>query len=116
MPGIPRVHGRRAGRNSVTGYNGTGRAVATIRMKTDDINDQTIASLSRIDENLAGMGRDRTGILNATIYIADIAMRGEMDGAWTAWIGGDPAHWPQPAWLQSGLARHLIEITVIAAV
>lgn len=117
MTEITRVRGPYTGRNSGTSYNGMGWAVATTQVETDDIHDQTASTLARIDEILADMGSDRTRILNATIYIVDIAMKDEMDRAWTAWIGDDPTHWPQRACVQTGLAAgHLVEITVVAAV
>ena len=77
--------------------------------------EQTRASLDRISKNLAEAGADDTRLLSATVYLADIAHKAEMDAEWCAWIGG-PEHWPQRACVQAALASGtLVEITVIAA-
>ena len=48
--------------------------------------------------------------------MTDIATRNEFEQYWSPWIGSDPAHWPQRACYQSGLAPGLlIELVVVAA-
>ncbi|MBU2962584.1 RidA family protein [Citreicella sp. C3M06] len=114
---ITRIRGPYTGRNSGTSYNGMGWAVATTQIDTDDVFEQTASTLARLDEILGQMGTDKTRLLSATIYLTDIAQKDAMDRAWTTWIGDDPAHWPQRACVQSGLAAgHLVEIVVLAAV
>lgn len=116
MTEITRVRGPYKGRNSGTAFNGMGWAVATTQVETDDVHDQTASTLARIDEILAEMGTDKTRILNATIYVTDIATKDEMDRAWCDWIGDDPQHWPQRACVETGLAAgHRVEIVVVAA-
>lgn len=114
---ITRIRGPYTGRNSGTSYNGMGWAVATSQVDTDDVQEQTASTLARLDEILEQMGTDRTRLLSATIYLTDIAQKDAMDRAWTAWIGDDPAHWPQRACVQTGLAAgHLVEIVLLVAV
>ncbi|KAA0125487.1 RidA family protein [Methylobacterium sp. P1-11] len=47
---------------------------------------QTEQILARIDALLAETGSDKTKILTATLYITDMALKDEMNAAWTAWF------------------------------
>ena len=77
--------------------------------------DQTRDILARIDELLAEAGTDKSRLLSATIWLADIATFDEMNGVWDAWI--DPDNPPCRACVQSTLAapQFTVEIGVIAA-
>ena len=58
--------------------------------------------LAAIDRLLAEAGSDKTKILSATIYLADIATFAEMNAVWDAWI---PAgHTPARATVEAKLA------------
>jgi enamine deaminase RidA (YjgF/YER057c/UK114 family) len=76
---------------------------------------QTGAILSRIDARLGELGSDRTRILMANVWLADIATFEEMNAAWDAWV--DPAHLPARATVEAKLAspNYLVEIAVVAA-
>lgn len=113
---IQRTRGAYQGRNAGTKYNGFAWAVATDRSDSADMFSQTEKSLAEIDRVLAELGTNKTRLLNATVYVTDIAQKYEMDRAWCDWIGEDPAHWPQRACVETGLAGDtLVEIVVIAA-
>jgi len=76
---------------------------------------QTEAILRRIDERLAEAGSDKSKLLSASIWLADIATFDEMNAAWEAWV--DPANPPARATVQARLASpdYLVEIAIIAA-
>ena len=76
---------------------------------------QTEAILRNIDARLAGAGTDRSKLLSADIWLADIATFDEMNAAWDAWV--DPANPPARATVEARLASpdYLVEIMVIAA-
>ncbi len=76
---------------------------------------QTEAILHRIDERLAEAGTDRSKLLSASIWLADIGTFDEMNAAWDAWV--DQANPPARATVEARLASpdYLVEIAVIAA-
>lgn len=75
---------------------------------------QTVNALKRIDESLAMAGSDKSRILSAIVYIADITQKAEMNRAWDEWV--DLAHPPMRACLGVDLEPpHLVEIVVTAA-
>ncbi len=78
------------------------------------IYEQTQNALRRIDESLAMSGTDKSRILSAIVYIADITRKAEMNRAWDQWV--DRAHPPMRACLGVDLEPpHLVEIVVTAA-
>jgi len=112
---IRRFRGDAVGRNSGSAAGGFAWAVATADDPLPDIYSHTRAALAKIDRILAGLGTDRTRLVNATVYIDTMAEKGEMDRAWCEWIGDDPAHWPQRACVEAQLFDfHRVEIVVIA--
>jgi enamine deaminase RidA (YjgF/YER057c/UK114 family) len=80
-----------------------------------DVAGQTRQILANIDRLLAAAGSDKTRILSATIYLADIGTFAQMNSAWDAWV---PAgHTPARATVEARLAapHYKVEIQVIAA-
>lgn len=77
--------------------------------------DQTKNILSRIDSLLAEAGSDKSKLLSATIWLADIGTFNEMNGVWDAWV--DPDNPPARACIESKLAapKFTVEIGIIAA-
>jgi enamine deaminase RidA (YjgF/YER057c/UK114 family) len=81
-----------------------------------DVSGQARQVLAQIDALLAKAGSDRTRILRAEIFLADMADFAKMNAVWEAWI---PAgHTPARATVEAALARPgwSIEIVVTAAV
>ncbi len=76
---------------------------------------QTKEILSSIDRLLAEAGSDKTRILSATIYLADIATFAEMNTVWDAWVPAGNA--PARATVEAKLAApvYTVEIACIAA-
>jgi enamine deaminase RidA (YjgF/YER057c/UK114 family) len=81
-----------------------------------DITTQTREVLASIDALLARAGSDRTKILRAEIFLADLADFAGMNAVWDAWV--PPGHAPARATVQAKLARPgwRVEIVVTAAV
>lgn len=76
--------------------------------------EQTHKALKRIDESLALSGTDKSRILSAVVYIADIGRKEEMNKAWDEWV--DRTNPPMRACLGVDLEPpHLVEIVVTAA-
>ena len=83
---------------------------------TADVAGQTRQVLAAIDRWLALAGTDKTRILSATVYLADISTFAQMNSAWDAWV---PAgHTPCRATVEARLAapQYKVEIQVVAAV
>jgi enamine deaminase RidA (YjgF/YER057c/UK114 family) len=80
-----------------------------------DASGQTRQILAAIDRLLAECGSDKTRILSAQIFLADIKDFAAMNAVWDAWV---PAgHTPARATIESRLAapKYLVEVKVIAA-
>ncbi|HEY6570910.1 MAG TPA: RidA family protein [Candidatus Limnocylindrales bacterium] len=77
--------------------------------------EQTVEILAAIDGHLAAAGTDKSKLLSANIWLADIATFDDMNRAWDAWV--DMANLPVRATVESKLAGpdYKVEIAVIAA-
>jgi enamine deaminase RidA (YjgF/YER057c/UK114 family) len=84
--------------------------------RSQDIKGQTAQVLEKIDNYLASVGLDKTRILTAQVWLADIqADFAGMNEVWDAWAPEGQA--PTRATVESRLAAPdlLVEITVTAA-
>jgi enamine deaminase RidA (YjgF/YER057c/UK114 family) len=77
--------------------------------------EQTRAILASIESLLSECGSDKSKILSATIWLADMTEFEEMNQVWDAWV--DTAHAPARATGEARLAApaYRVEIIVIAA-
>ena len=77
---------------------------------------QTAQVLAAIDRLLAEAGSDKSHILMAQVFLADIADYDAMNAAWDAWVA--PASPPPRATVEARLARPQwkVEIVVSAAI
>ncbi len=75
---------------------------------------QTAQILAQIDALLADAGTDKTRIISASIWLADIAGFAEMNSEWDKWVPAGDA--PARATVEAKLATpaYLVEIAVIA--
>ncbi|SHJ20826.1 Enamine deaminase RidA, house cleaning of reactive enamine intermediates, YjgF/YER057c/UK114 family [Shimia gijangensis] len=81
----------------------------------DTVAEQTKDCLSRVDALLEKAGSSRTRILQAIVWVSDMADFAEMNAVWDAWV---PAgHAPARACGEAKLARPslLVEVIVTAA-
>ena len=78
------------------------------------IKGQTQQILDKIDGYLATAGTDKSKLLQANLWITDMANFSAMNEVWNAWV--DPENPPVRACVQAGLARPqlLVEIMVSA--
>ena len=76
---------------------------------------QTKAVLASIDSLLARAGSDKSKILMATIWLADIKDFAEMNSVWDAWV--DKSNPPGRATSEGKLATpdYKVEIIIVAA-
>jgi enamine deaminase RidA (YjgF/YER057c/UK114 family) len=81
-----------------------------------DMAGQTRQVLAAIDALLARAGSDKSKILMAQIFIADMAEFAAMNAVWDAWVV--PGHTPPRATVQARLGKPewKVEIVVTAAV
>ena len=77
--------------------------------------EQTRSILSQIDNFLAMAGTNKTKLLSANIWIADMAHFGEMNTVWDAWVS--PGNTPARATVEAKLASpdYKVEVMVVAA-
>lgn len=111
---IRRFPGSAAGRSRAVVHDGLVWTVATASEKSPSMRAQTVSALQALDRNLAAAGTDKRRILSATVYVADMGRKAEMNEAWLAWV--DAAHAPQRACIGVVLeGDDLVEIVVCAA-
>lgn len=79
-----------------------------------DVATQTAQVLAQIDDLLANVGSNRSLMLSATVWLADIRDFAAMNTVWDAWV--DPANLPARACIEARLARPelRVEIQVVA--
>jgi enamine deaminase RidA (YjgF/YER057c/UK114 family) len=83
--------------------------------RSQPVQGQTQQVLSKIDAVLALAGTDKSKLLSANVWLADIGDRDAMNTIWTAWV--DPQNLPARATVESRLATPAtrVEIAVICA-
>ena len=76
---------------------------------------QTEEVLRKIDGFLAQAGSDKSRLLQATVWLADIGEKEQMDAAWKAWV--DPDNKPARACVEArlGTPDTRVEIMGVAA-
>ena len=81
-----------------------------------DIKTQTAQVLRRVDELLNLAGTDKSQLLSAQVWIADMRLFEDHNSVWNEWV--DPANPPARACLTTGFWRPgmLVEVMVVAAV
>ncbi len=96
-------------------HHGTVYLAGQVGTPGDGVAAQTRTVLAEIDRLLALAGTDKTRILYAQIWLADIATFAEMNAVWDAWVA--PGHAPARATGEAKLAgpEYLVEIIVTAA-
>ena len=79
---------------------------------TQDVAGQTRQVLAAIDRLLGDVGTDKTNLLSANIFLADMADFAAMNSVWDAWVAeaGKPAR----ATVQAALARPEWKIEIVA--
>ena len=80
-----------------------------------DVGGQTRQVLAAVERLLAAAGTDKTRILSATVYLADMANYAAMNQVWDAWVA--PGATPARATVEGKLATpaYRVEVVVTAA-
>lgn len=96
-------------------YNGMVFLAGQVGAAGESVTRQTEAILARIDMLLAEAGTDKSRLLQATIWLADISTFEEMNAVWNTWVapGKPPARATGEVKLASEAYR--VEIIVTAA-
>jgi enamine deaminase RidA (YjgF/YER057c/UK114 family) len=83
--------------------------------KGKSVTEQTKDIVAQIDDLLAKAGSDKSKLLSANIYLADMANFAEMNSVWDSWVV--PGHTPARATVEAKLATpdYTVEIMVVAA-
>jgi enamine deaminase RidA (YjgF/YER057c/UK114 family) len=111
---IQRFSGLTATRSRAVVHDGLVFTVAVSPDPDPGVYEQTRKALKRIDESLAMSGTDKSRVLQAIVYIADIKTKEEMNRAWDEWV--DRKNPPMRACLGVDLEPpHLVEIVMTAA-
>ena len=81
-----------------------------------NISIQTEQVLESIDQLLAEAGSDKSNLLSAQVWLANIGHSAQMNQVWDAWI--PEGHAPARACIEARLVspEYLVEIGIIAAV
>ena len=109
------------GRTRRVEYGGLVHCVMTASDKSASIQGQTEQCLAGIDVLLAEAGTDKSKLVTATVYVADMALKDEMNDVWVAWsdrhnpcarvcVGAELTHQADPS------QPLLVEIAVSAAI
>lgn len=80
-----------------------------------DVSAQANAILAEIDRLLAAAGTDKSRLVNASVWLADVGDFAAFNAIWDAWV--EPGQTPARATVVSQLAlpQFRIEIAVVAA-
>lgn len=96
-------------------HNGTVYLAGQVGKPGESVTDQTHEVLAQVDRLLAEAGTDKTRILSAQIWLADMADFAEMNAVWDAWV--PQGHTPARATGEAKLATpdYKVEVIVVAA-
>lgn len=97
-------------------HNGIAYLAGQVGAEGKSVTEQTESILGKIDALLDEAGTNKTNLLTAQIWVADMAGFAEMNAAWDAWVpaGNAPARWTGEAKLAT--PGYLVEIIVTAAI
>jgi enamine deaminase RidA (YjgF/YER057c/UK114 family) len=97
-------------------HNGVVYTAGHVDNTVADVAGQTTNILAKLERLLAEAGSDKSRILSANIWLADITTFAEMNAVWDAWV--EPGHPPARATVETKLAspEYKVEIAFIAAI
>ncbi|GHB42155.1 hypothetical protein GCM10007094_34200 [Pseudovibrio japonicus] len=102
--------------SQVVVYNGIVHLSGQVDLEGETVTEQTRAILANIETLLGEAGSNKSRILQATIWLNDVADFDEMNAVWDAWV--DPENTPARACGECKLALDSlkVEILITAAV
>lgn len=96
-------------------HNGLVYLAGQIGAPGEDTATQTRAVLDKIDALLAEAGTDKSHVLTATIWLADMSDFGAMNGIWDQWVGGANAPARATGEVKLATPDYRVEIIITAA-
>tara|TARA_R110002049_G_scaffold10987_2_gene52978 strand:+ start:399 stop:749 length:351 start_codon:yes stop_codon:yes gene_type:complete len=101
--------------SQIVTHNGTVYLAGQVGDPEGDITAQTKACLEQVDALLAESGSDKTRILQAVVWLADMSDFAAMNAVWDAWV--PEGHTPARACGEAKLATpdYLVEFIITAA-
>ena len=96
-------------------HNGTVYLAGQVGSPGSDTATQTGEILAEIETLLAAAGTDKSRLLQATIWLADMADFAAMNAVWDAWIGGQNPPTRATGQVQLASPDYRVEIIVVAA-
>ena len=107
--------GVRTRMSDIVSHNGTIWLAGQVGKPGESVADQTRTCLKQIEELLAEAGSDKTRILQAIVWLADMADFAEMNEVWDAWV--PTGHAPARACGEAKLATpdYKVEFIITAA-
>jgi len=81
----------------------------------EDAATQTQAVLAAVDALLAEAGTDRSRLLQATVWLADMGDFAAMNAVWDDWIGGADAPTRATGEVRLATPDYKVEVIVVAA-
>ncbi|WP_157217799.1 RidA family protein [Flavisphingomonas formosensis] len=96
-------------------HNGIVYLAGQIGAPGEDVTTQTKAVLDSIDALLAEAGTDRSRLLQATIWLADMSDFAAMNAVWEPWIGGNNPPARATGEVKLATPDYKVEIIVTAA-
>ena len=98
-------------------FNGVAYLAGVANDLSQDIGGQMREILDLIDGLLRQAKTDKSRILMATIYLADLADYAAMNVVWDAWVADIQGHAPPRATVQAKLANpnYKVEVVITAA-
>ncbi len=114
MPAITRLESGPRMSQAVI-HNGVVYLAGQVGTPGASVGEQTRSALAEVDRLLALAGTDKTRILAAQVWLADVAAVAEMNAVWDAWV--PQGHTPARATGESKLVapEYLVEVIVTAA-
>ena len=97
-------------------HNGIAYLAGQVGAEGASVTEQTETVLASVDRLLALAGTDKTKLLTAQIWVADMADFAEMNAVWDGWVaqGHAPARWTGESKLAT--TGFKVEVIVTAAV
>lgn len=113
MGTITRIETGKRMSNAVV-HDGIVYLAGVVGSPSGDVTSQTKEVVAEIDRLLALAGSDKTRILRAQIWLADMATFAQMNAVWDAWVAD--GHQPARATGEAKLATpdYLVEIIITA--
>lgn len=96
-------------------HNGTVYLAGQVGSPGDDTAAQTREILATIEDLLAAAGTDKSRLLQATIWLADMADFEAMNAVWDAWIGGQNPPTRATGHVKLASPDYRVEIIAVAA-